>query len=120
MLPLLQTGCSTHVARSEATKLIELAGLNKRAFARPNQMSGGENQRGAICRALIQKPKLLLMDEPTGNLDPDLGKELILKVLKMSKENQMGVIIVTHNHDFIKFFDSSFELSHGILKKIKP
>ena len=97
MLPQILSNAARYAARSRATKLLNRVGLADRLLHRPGQLSGGEQQRVAIARALANKPKLLLADEPTGNLDFDTAFEIIDLVLKFVLEDGLATIIATHN-----------------------
>ena len=81
----------------------------------PNQLSGGEKQRVAIVRALVNDPNLLLCDEPTGNLDSVAGEEIISLVKKINRENQMTTVLVTHNLELAQCADQVYHLKDGIL-----
>ena len=89
-------GLPTHEIRKKVLKALELVGLKTRLKSYPNQLSGGEQQRVAIARAIVNSPKLLICDEPTGNLDPDTSLE-IMKVIE--KINDLGTTIVMATHD---------------------
>ncbi|MCM8792715.1 MAG: ATP-binding cassette domain-containing protein, partial [Candidatus Omnitrophica bacterium] len=81
----------------------------------PAQLSGGEQQRAAICRSLINEPKVLYCDEPTGNLDSSSGEEIISLIKELNLKNKMTVVIVTHNEKLSKIAHSIFYLKDGIL-----
>ena len=99
----------------EAEGLLGKVGLNARIAHFPNQLSGGEKQRVAIARGLINKPGLLFCDEPTGNLDSKSGEEIISLIKKASLENQMTVVLVTHNIELAKASDRIYHLRDGVL-----
>ncbi|MDD2654924.1 MAG: ABC transporter ATP-binding protein [Candidatus Omnitrophica bacterium] len=101
--------------RDDAAHLLEGVGLSQRIGYFPNQLSGGEKQRVAIARGLINKPKLLLCDEPTGNLDSSTGREVISSIKGLSLENNMTVVLVTHNNELAKNADCVYCLKDGIL-----
>ena len=101
--------------REEALRLLEQVGLSERITHFPNQLSGGEQQRVAIVRALINRPGLLLCDEPTGNLDSQAGEETISLIKKINLENGMAVILVTHNAELAKVAESIYHLRDGVL-----
>ena len=101
--------------RKRALELLENVGLSQRLTHFPNQLSGGEQQRVAIARALINRPSLLLCDEPTGNLDSQAGEEIISLVKKINLENQMTIILVTHNAELAKVAESMYHLRDGVL-----
>lgn len=101
--------------RGIAQELLIQAGLNERITHFPNELSGGEKQRVAIVRGLINKPRLLLCDEPTGNLDYKNGEEIISLIKKINLENQMTVVLVTHNIELTKVADRVYHLRDGIL-----
>lgn len=84
-------------ARATARELLERVGLKERMKHRPNQLSGGERQRVALCRALINKPRVLLLDEPTGNLDSHTGEEIHELVRSLNRQEGQTIVMVTHN-----------------------
>ena len=90
-------------------------GLGERTGHFPSQLSGGEQQRVAIVRGLINRPSLLLCDEPTGNLDSKTGNEIIALIKKINTESQMTVVLVTHNLELTKVADKVYHLRDGIL-----
>ncbi len=79
----------------------------------PSQLSGGERQRVAIARALAKDPKILLVDEPTGQLDQETGDSIVKLVRKIAKENRITVLLVTHDRELIKYADRVIELRSG-------
>jgi lipoprotein-releasing system ATP-binding protein len=102
---------------AEATKLLKRLGLSNRVDNKPNQMSGGEQQRVAVARALINKPDIIFADEPTGNLDSHHAKELHNLFVELSEEFNQTFVIVTHNEELaalskrvLKMKDGHFEL----------
>jgi len=101
--------------KKDALELLERVGLGERATHFPGQLSGGEQQRVAIVRALINQPSLLLCDEPTGNLDSKTGEGIISLVKKINLERRMSVVLVTHNLELAKVADKSYHLKDGIL-----
>lgn len=101
--------------RKEALGLLEKVGLSQRITHFPNQLSGGEKQRVAIARALINKPSVLFCDEPTGNLDSKTGEEISALIKNINKDNQMTVVLVTHNLELAKIADSVYRLQDGLL-----
>ena len=101
--------------KDKAHELLKQVGLNERAGYFPNQLSGGEKQRVAIVRGLINQPSLLLCDEPTGNLDSKTGEGIIALLKKINLENRMTVLLVTHNIELTKAADSLYHLRDGIL-----
>ncbi|MCX5712539.1 MAG: ABC transporter ATP-binding protein [Candidatus Omnitrophica bacterium] len=118
MMPLLvgrKVQSEKHKAKEEAVMLIEKVGLGKRMDHFPNELSGGEQQRAAICRALINRPALLLCDEPTGNLDAETGEEIILLIKRINQENNTAVALVTHNLELAKISDKIYYLKDGVL-----
>jgi len=99
--------------RDKAEGLLKEVGLGKRMHHRPNELSGGEQQRVAIARALINNPKLLLCDEPTGNLDSKMGDEILRILFELNKKNNMAIIIVTHDKEIAKRSDRVVEMRDG-------
>ncbi len=100
-----------------ATQLLEDVGLLKRAKHVPSQLSGGEKQRVAVARALINQPKLLLADEPTGALDQVNAENLINLLLEVCHKNRTTMIMVTHAHSLADKMQSRWNFDHGTLKK---
>ncbi|MFV0430774.1 MAG: ABC transporter ATP-binding protein [Alphaproteobacteria bacterium] len=98
-MPLLIQNTSKKEAYGKAQGLLERVGLAHRITHKPSQLSGGEKQRVAIARALVNEPKLLLADEPTGNLDPTTAQDVFSLFMEIAKENKLTAIIATHNHD---------------------
>ncbi len=94
------TGVSKEQIENDVREVLELVGLEKRANHFPHQLSGGELQRAALARAIVHRPTLLLVDEPTGNLDPYYTRDIIKLLLRV---NEMGttVILATHNKDIV-------------------
>ena len=102
---------------NEARKTISSLGLSKRLDHFPSELSGGENQRIAIARALINKPKIILADEPTGNLDHISAKNVFKILLNLKKSNRL-IIFATHNREFAKLSDCKIEMIDGNIKSI--
>ena len=100
----------------EAKELLEIVGLAERIKHKPNQLSGGEKQRVAIARAMINKPKLILADEPTGNLDEDTGELIFSLFRKINKEHNQSIVVVTHARDFSQVTDGQVYLKRGVLE----
>ena len=99
-----------------ALELLNILNIKERKNHKPSQLSGGEQQRVAIARALINKPSLLLADEPTGNLDSKNSKILHELLLKLNKELEQTIIVVTHNEDLANITQKKFEIKEGIIK----
>ncbi|MBF1198386.1 MAG: ABC transporter ATP-binding protein [Fusobacterium periodonticum] len=100
----------------EAKELLEIVGLAERMKHKPNQLSGGEKQRVAIARAMINKPKLILADEPTGNLDEDTGEMIFSLFRKINKERNQSIVVVTHARDLSQITDRQIYLKRGVLE----
>ena len=100
----------------EAKELLEIVGLAERMKHKPNQLSGGEKQRVAIARAMINKPKLILADEPTGNLDEDTGELIFSLFRKINREHNQSIVVVTHARDLSQVTDRQIYLKRGVLE----
>ena len=112
-LPLIYQGFRPSVRQSKAREILRAVGLEHRMHHRPTQLSGGEKQRVAIARALVSEPKLILADEPTGNLDSKNGEE-ILKLLKnIHKERKVTIIMITHDAHIAKLAERIIYLKDG-------
>lgn len=116
MMPALISGESKKKARERATGLLSRVGLSQRLDHKPNQMSGGEQQRVSIARGLMMNPKVLLTDEMTGNLDPATGAQVFELVHKLHAEFKMALVSVTHDEALAKSYERIYRLSHGVLK----
>ena len=109
-------GVSASSAREKAEKLLCAVGLAERLRHRPAQLSGGEQQRAAIARALVNDPELLLADEPTGNLDSKTGEEVIRMLENLRTENPaLTILMITHNRELAVNADKTVELVDGLL-----
>ena len=109
-------GVKGNIASQRATELLKKLGLGHRLNAYPAQLSGGEQQRVAIARALINKPKLILADEPTANLDSKKGHEIVLLLRKIAKTEQRSVLIVSHDQRIRDIADRVLWLEDGKFK----
>ena len=115
MLPQLIAGRKSKAARERAAWLLERLNLGSRLKHRPAEMSGGEQQRVAIARALANAPKLLLADEPTGNLDPKTSDVVFAELLNIVKETGLSALIATHNMELASAMDRKVRLEDGRL-----
>jgi lipoprotein-releasing system ATP-binding protein len=115
-IPSLIKGNSKKDANIEAEKLLEYLGLSERMSHKPNQLSGGEQQRVAVARALINKPKIIFADEPTGNLDTQTSFELHNLITKLKQDFNHTFVIVTHNMELAKLSDRCIEMQDGLIK----
>jgi lipoprotein-releasing system ATP-binding protein len=102
--------------RREATALLERVGLGHRLRHRPHELSGGEMQRAAIARALVGRPRVLLADEPTGNLDAATGGQIVQLLRDLNRADGLTIIMVTHNHDIVAETDRVVRLFEGRLE----
>lgn len=115
MMPLLIAGHTIQESRQKAAELLDRVGLKNRAEHLPSKMSGGEQQRVAAARALAVSPRLLLADEPTGNLDPKTGLEIFNLLKDLHKEKQRITIVATHNSEIAEMCDKIYVLRKGKL-----
>jgi putative ABC transport system ATP-binding protein len=102
-------------AAIRAAQLLSRVGLSNRADNLPSQLSGGEKQRVALCRALVNRPKLLFADEPTGNLDSDNGKTVLTQLIDLKNEHGATLVMVTHNPEVAQAADRVLTLKDGHL-----
>jgi len=115
ILPQMIAGRSRADAAKEAARLLTVMGLGKRLTHRPAQLSGGEQQRVAIARALANKPRLLLADEPTGNLDPRTAGGVFEALIQITRAEGLGALIATHNFELASRMDRAMLLHQGKL-----
>ncbi|MFQ6549733.1 ABC transporter ATP-binding protein [Aestuariibius sp. 2305UL40-4] len=113
VLPQLANGVAKGAAEERASELLAKVGLTARAGHRPAQLSGGEQQRVAFCRALANKPKLLLADEPTGNLDPATSDVVFGALMGLVRETGLAAVIATHNLELAHRMDRVVRLDGG-------
>jgi lipoprotein-releasing system ATP-binding protein len=113
ILPQLANGTARREAEANAMALLDLVGVAPRAGHRPAALSGGEQQRVAFCRALANRPKLLLADEPTGNLDPETSDRVFATLLTLVRETGLSALIATHNLDLARRMDRVVRLDAG-------
>jgi len=118
MMPLLVRGVGAAEASAAATALIAELGLDHRSASRPGELSGGEQQRVAVGRALITEPALLLMDEPTGNLDHGTGDRTMELVLGLTARRGTTVLLVTHNPSLADRCAVRFRMAEGRLEQL--
>jgi lipoprotein-releasing system ATP-binding protein len=118
MMPGLIAGKSKAELRERALDLLKEVGLEERADHRPNEMSGGEQQRVAVARALVNRPRLLLADEPSGNLDMQTAETLHAVLWNVTREHKQTLVIVTHNNELARRADRIIELYDGGIKRI--
>lgn len=115
VIPQIIAGLTKTVAKERARQLLQTLGLETRASHRPAELSGGEQQRVAIGRALANAPQLLLADEPTGNLDPDTADDVFNMLLNLTRKAGLTAIIATHNPDLAARMDRVVRLEDGHL-----
>lgn len=113
MLPALIKGLNKKDAEEQAISLLEKVGLQDRIKHKPSELSGGEQQRTAVCRALMNKPKIIFGDEPSGNLDTQSSKELHELFFKLREEYNQTFVIVTHNKELSEMADRSLTMVDG-------
>lgn len=107
-------------ADDEALKLLKLLGIDNRKDHLPGQISGGEMQRVAIARAMVNKPEILLADEPTGNLDTKRSTEIVQVLQDLNKTVGLTIVMVTHNQELARCADRIFEMRDGHISQIEP
>jgi len=117
-LPQQANGVSKSDAVARARMLLDRVGLQKRYDHRPAELSGGEQQRVAFCRAMANQPSLLLADEPTGNLDPETSETVFSVLMELVRETGLSALIATHNHELAARMDRVVRLSAGKIEAV--
>jgi lipoprotein-releasing system ATP-binding protein len=115
MLPQMLNGLSRSQARLRSLELLKMVHLQERAHHRPGRLSGGEQQRVAIARAVANAPRVLLADEPTGNLDAETADLVFRQLLTLVQETGMAALVATHNHELAARMDRILHLRDGVL-----
>lgn len=115
ILPQLADGKGADAAGERATELLERVGLSERGVHRPAELSGGEQQRVAFCRALANSPRVLLADEPTGNLDPGTSDQVFEVLMALARDTGLAALIATHNHELAARMDRVVKMEDGRL-----
>ena len=118
MMPYLISKFNKETAYNRALDLLKLLGIHEKKDLKPNKLSGGESQRVAIARALINKPEIILADEPTGNLDLQTAETIKGLLFNLVKKFGHTMIIVTHNDTIVKDADSAYQLKLGVLNHL--
>lgn len=119
MMPLLVRGDGKKDARARAAELLERLGLSARGPHLPSELSGGEQQRVSVARALATSPRVLFADEPTGNLDRENGEKLIGLFLELHKTQKMALVLVTHNLQIASRFPKRILMEDGRTSKVE-
>jgi len=114
-MPLLIAGESVKEARVRAGALLQRVGLGHRIEHKPGELSGGERQRAAVARALINKPALILADEPTGNLDSKTAEQVYQLMLELNQELNVSFLVVTHDHELAAKMGSVLHMEDGLI-----
>ena len=115
-IPAFIKGTSQKEAKTKALELLQFLGLEKRSNHKPNELSGGEQQRVAVARALINSPSVIFADEPSGNLDSESAEQLHKLFFKLRDRFGQTFVIVTHNHELADMADRKITMSDGLVK----
>lgn len=114
-MPLLIAGLSIKLASIRATELLRRVGLGHRIEHKPGELSGGERQRAAVARALINKPSVILADEPTGNLDSKTADQVYQLMLELNQELNVSFLVVTHDHELAARMGKVLHMEDGVI-----
>ncbi len=113
LLPLELTGSGDAAGRDRALGLLDAVGLAERASAYPDRLSGGEQQRVAVARAIVHRPRVVLADEPTGNLDEETGERVVALLDELVEKDGLTLVVVTHSSDLAGRMDRILRVRHG-------
>jgi lipoprotein-releasing system ATP-binding protein len=116
VVPQMIAGVSKAAARKRGSELLGMVGLSEREGHRPAKLSGGEQQRVAIARALANSPKVLIADEPTGNLDQETAERVFELLMRLTRETGVSSLVATHNPDLAARMDRTLTLKNGLLE----
>ncbi len=119
-LPLIYAGTSPKMRRQRAEEVLRAVGLGDRLDHMPNELSGGQQQRVAIARALVNRPSIILADEPTGNLDSKSGKEVMNILMNLNREQNITVVLVTHDPRLTQYVSRVINLFDGTIRGDEP
>ncbi|MEO0785750.1 MAG: ABC transporter ATP-binding protein [Pseudomonadota bacterium] len=119
-MPLMVDGVKRAEARKVARRLLDGMGLAERENHQPGQLSGGEQQRVAIARALVNDPKLVIADEPTGNLDPATTERVFSALVAKAREEGAAVLVATHNMGLTSYMDRVVTVENGLIRQVEP
>jgi len=119
-VPLVYRGLSTPAIRRRAHEMLDKVGMGERADHRPGMLSGGQQQRVAIARALAGEPEIVLADEPTGALDPDTGREIMQLFKALNADEQVTVVIITHDRGVARQCRRRTRMVEGVLHESEP
>lgn len=118
-LPLTFRGIPKKIRLAKAAKMLNLVGLSKQKLHKPTQMSGGQQQRVGVARALVVQPEIIFADEPTGNLDSNTSAEVMELMKKIVRDQNLTLIMVTHDNHLASFADRIFHIRDGQILKIE-
>lgn len=118
MMPAFISGTPQSKAEKKATALLDRLGLGKRLTHRPSQLSGGEQQRVSMARALMNEPSMILADEPTGNLDEANTESILSQLFELRKDRELSIALITHEHNIADRCDVVYELKNGVLHRL--
>ena len=116
-LPLIYQGYRPKARQSKAREMLNAVGLERRINHKPTQLSGGEKQRVAIARALVSEPRIILADEPTGNLDSETGEEILKLLTQIHKERKVTIVMITHDSHIAKSAERIIYLKDGKIRE---
>ena len=120
VLPQMIRGTPRRAAEARSRELLGMVGLSERLDHRPAELSGGEQQRTSICRALANRPRLILADEPTGNLDPATSEAVFQELIQLIEQTGVAALIATHNMDLARRMHRVLSLEGGHLVEVDP
>lgn len=118
MMPAFISGTPQSTAEEKASALLARLGLGRRLTHRPSQLSGGEQQRVSMARALMNEPSMILADEPTGNLDETNTESILSQLFELREDRELSIALITHERDIASRCDKVYELQNGVLNQL--